>query len=103
MKPKKFGKDHESNGMILTASEKNGDNTTFELIRPDENAKPGDKVYLDGTELDRKKEVQITPKRFSQALEYLKTDGECFCIYDRVKLRTESGFVKSALKNAPIS
>ena len=103
LKPKKFGKDHESNGMILTASEKNGDNETFELIRPDENAKPGDKVYLDGTELDPKKEAQITPKRFSQALEHLKTDEECFCIYDGVKLRTESGFVKSALKNAPIS
>ena len=103
LKPKKFGKDHESNGMILTASEKNGDNKTYELIRPEENAKPGDKVYLDGTELDPKKEAQITPKRFSQALEHLKTDGECFCIYDGVKLRTESGFVKSALKNAPIS
>ena len=87
LKPKKFGKDHESNGMILTASEKNGDNKTYELIRPDENAKPGDKVYLEGTELDPKKEAQITPKRFSQALEHLKTDEECFCIYDGVKLR----------------
>ena len=89
--------------MILTASQKDGDKKIFELIRPDENAKPGEKVYLDGTELDPKKEAQITPKRFSQALEHLKTDDNCFCIYDGVKLRTESGFIKSALKNAPIS
>ena len=52
LKPKKFGKDFESNGMILTASAKDGDSKVYELIRPDENAKPGEKVYLDGTELD---------------------------------------------------
>ena len=103
LKPKKFGTDFVSNGMILTASSGEGDKKVFELIRPDENAKPGEKVYLDGTELDPKKVEQITPKRFGQALDHLKTDDDCFCIYDGVKLRTESGFVKAPLKNAPIS
>ncbi len=103
LKPKKFGKDFESNGMILTASSKDGDNKTYELIRPDENAKPGEKVYLDGTELDPKKEATITPKRFGQLMEHLKTDDDCFCVYDGVKIRTESGFIKATLKNAPIS
>ena len=103
LKPKKFGKDFESNGMILTASSKDGDNKTYELIRPDENAKPGEKVYLDGTELDPKKEATITPKRFGQFMEHLKTDDDCFCVYDGVKIRTESGFIKASLKNAPIS
>ena len=103
LKPKKFGTDFESNGMILTASSKDGDNKTYELIRPDENAKPGEKVYLDGTELDPKKESTITKKRFDQAMEHLKTNDECFCTYEGVKLRTESGFVKATLKNAPIS
>ena len=103
LKPKKFGKDFESNGMILTASSKDGESKIYELIRPDENAKPGEKVYLDGTELDPKKEATISPKRFGQILDNLKTNEECFCIYDGTKLRTESGFVKAPLKNAPIS
>ena len=103
LKPKKFGKEFESNGMILTAGLKDGDKKIYELIRPDENAKPGEKVYLDGTKLDPKKENTITPKRFGQLLEHLKTDDNCFCIFDGVKLRTESGFVTAPLKNAPIS
>jgi aminoacyl tRNA synthase complex-interacting multifunctional protein 1 len=103
LKPKKFGKDFESNGMILTSSLKDGENKIYELIRPDEKAKPGEKVYLDGTELDPKKEATISPKRFGQILDNLKTNDECFCLYDGTKLRTESGFVTAPLKNAPIS
>ena len=103
LKPKKFGTNFESNGMILTASMKDGDKKIYELIRPNENAKPGEKVFLEGTELDPKKESTITPKRFGQAMEHLKTNDECFCTYEGVKLRTESGFVKASLKNAPIS
>ena len=103
LKPKKFGKDFESNGMILTSSLKDGENKIYELIRPDDEAKPGEKVYLDGTELDPKKEATISPKRFGQILDNLKTNEECFCLYDGTKLRTESGFVTAPLKNAPIS
>ena len=103
LKPKKFGKDFESNGMILTSSLKDGENKIYELIRPDDKAKPGEKVYLDGTELDPKKEASISPKRFGQILDNLKTNEECFCLYDGTKLRTESGFVTAPLKNAPIS
>ena len=103
LKPKKFGKDFESNGMILTSSLKDGENKIYELIRPDDKAKPGEKVYLDGTELDPKKEATISPKRFGQILDNLKTNEECFCLYDGTKLRTESGFVTAPLKNAPIS
>ena len=103
LKPKKFGKDFESNGMILTSSLKDGENKIYELIRPDDKAKPGEKVYLDGTELDPKKEATISPKRFGQILDNLKTNDECFCLYDGTKLRTESGFVTAPLKNAPIS
>ena len=103
LKPKKFGKDFESNGMILTSSLKDGENKVYELIRPDDKAKPGEKVYLDGTELDPKKEATISPKRFGQILDNLKTNDECFCLYDGTKLRTESGFVTAPLKNAPIS
>ena len=103
LRPKKFGKDFESNGMILTASANEGEKEIFELIRPNENAKPGEKVYLEGTELDPEKVATINNKRFGQVLEKLKTNEECFCIYDGTKLRTESGFITAALKNAPIS
>ena len=103
LKPKKFGKDFESNGMILTSCSKEGEKKIYELIRPDDNAKPGEKVYLDGTELDPKKEATISPKRFGQIIDNLKTNDECFCTYDGTKLRTETGFIKAPLKNAPIS
>ena len=103
LRPKRFGKDFESNGMILTASLKGGEKELIELIRPNENAKPGEKVYLDGTELDPEKVATINNKRFGQILDNLKTNEECFCIYDGIKLRTESGFITATLKNAPIS
>ena len=103
LKPKKFGTNFISNGMILTASLKEGDKAIYELIRPDENAKPGEKVYLDGNELDPKKEETINQKRFGQIKDNLKTDMDCFCTYDGIKLRTESGYIKAPLKNAPIS
>ena len=89
--------------MILTACVKVGDSKVYELIRTDENAKPGEKVYLDGTELYPKKEGTISPKRFGQILDRVKINEECFCIYDGTKIRIESGFVKAPLKNAPIS
>ena len=88
LKPKKFGKDFESNGMILTSSSKDGEKKIYELIRPDDNAKPGEKVYLDGTELDPKKVATISPKRFGQIIDNLKTNEECFCTYDGTKIRT---------------
>ena len=50
--------------MILTTSSKKDNNKIYELIRPDENAKPGKKVYLYGTELVPKVEETINPKRF---------------------------------------
>ncbi len=104
LKPKKFGKDFESNGMILTAGLKEGDKKVgFDPIRPDENAKPGEKVYLDGTDLDPKVEQTITGGRFKQAMEYFKTDDDCFCKFNGIKIRTESGFIKAGFKNAPIS
>jgi len=103
LKPKKFGENFVSNGMVLTSSLKDGDKKCYELIRPDEKAKPGEKVFLDGTELDPKKEETISPKRFGQAMEHFKTDDNCFCNYDGVKLKTESGYITAPLKNAPIS
>ena len=36
-------------------------------------------------------------------MEHLKTDDDCFCTYDGVKIRIESGIVKVPMKNAPIS
>ena len=89
--------------MILTACLKDGNSKVYELIRPDENAKPGEKVYLDGTELDPKKEGIISPKRFGKILDRLKINEEFFCVCDGTKIRTESGFVKASLKNVQIS
>ena len=105
LKPKRFGKDFESNGMILCAGLKDGDKELgFEIVRPDPNAKPGEKVYIDGTVLDPSRVERITQKRFNQAIAHLKTDDDCFATYNGVKLRTESGYVTAApYKNAPIT
>ena len=46
LKPKRFGKNFESNGMIMCASNKINDKEVIELLRPNDNSNPGDKVYL---------------------------------------------------------
>ena len=104
LKPKKFGKNFESNGMIMTASINNNEKKILELIRPNENSNPGDKVYLEGSELDKSKVDHISGGYFKKAIDFFKTDDNCFCVYDGIKIITESGNVKSeTLKNAQIS
>ena len=104
LKPKRFGKNFESNGMIMCASQKENDKEVFELIRPNENSNPGDKVYLEGTELDKSVVQQITGGYYKKAIINFKTDDNCICMYNGIKLRTESGFVTvESLKNSDIS
>lgn len=102
LKPKKFGKDgFESNGMIVCASSENKE--TIELIRPHEDAKPGDKVYLEGTELDPKKVDQLSNKNFDKVLKKLFSNDKGEATFDGVRMMTDKGVITTTLKNAHIS
>jgi len=106
LKPKRFGKNFESHGMIMCAGKKDKENNkqTYELIRPNENAKIGEKVFIEGTELDNSVVPQITGGRFQKCINYFKTDENCFCMYNGKKIVTESGPIKvDSLANCEIS
>ena len=105
LKPKRFGTDFASNGMIMCASIKEGEKKeVIELIRPNENAKPGDRVYIEGTPLSNEKEGQISGGKFGKALENFFTNEECICQYNGIKMMTNDGPIKvKSLKNAKIS
>ena len=104
LKPKRFGKNFESNGMIMCASNKINDKEVIELLRPNENSNPGDKVYLEGTELDNSKVEQISGGYYKKAIELFKTDDNCNCMYNGVKIITQSGnIIVESLKNSDIS
>ena len=54
--------------------------------------------------LDKSKFDHISGGYFKKAIDFFKTDDNCFCVYDGIKIITESGNVKSeTLKNAQIS
>ena len=123
LKPKKFGDSFASNGMIMCASksgigeEEIGNNPEgsykgghgskrekIELIRPNSDAKVGEKVFLEGMELDKKKEEVISGGKFGKVIEYFMADGEGKCRFDGKKMMTESGEIRvETLKNAKIS
>ena len=105
LKPKRFGKNFESHGMIMCAGKKDGENKeAFELIRPNENAKVGEKVYIEGTELDNSVVPQITGGYFKKCITHFKTDENCICMYNGKKMITESGEIKvETLANCEIS
>jgi hypothetical protein len=88
----------------MTASVKNKEKEIVELIRPNENSHPGDKVFLEGSELDISKVKYIFGGNFKKAIKLFKTDENCFCAFNEIKIVTESGNIKSeTLKNANIS
>ena len=102
LKPKRFGENFISNGMIMCASD--GSHQKIELIRPSKEATPGDKVYLDGTELDPKVEPTLSGGRFSKAIENFRTNESLECMFNGIKLRTKDGIVTvKSLKNSQIS
>ena len=105
LKPKRFGTTFTSCGMIMCASIKNGEaKEVIEIIRPNEASKPGDKVYLEGTTLNKEVVPTITGGKFGKAIELFATDAECKCMYNGTHMLTESGNITvKTLKNAHIS
>jgi hypothetical protein len=88
--------------MILCASI---NHEKFELLRPNEGAKPGEFLYLENlTPSKTTATTEINSKKFKKAIENFKTDDNCISCYNGNKLRSLSGYiVVDSLKNSPIS
>ncbi len=101
LKPKKLAS-IMSNGMILSCQDP--ESKEFELIRPSINSKPGDNVFLEGTEPKDKPSDFLSANKFQKALPLLKTTDDLVASFDGIKLRTVDDLVKvDKFKNAPIS
>lgn len=105
LKPKRFGTTFVSNGMIMCAGFKTSDsNEIFELLRPNENANPGDRVYLEGKAGNTEQTPIITGGKFGKAIELFKTDDNANCMFNNIKLQANGANITVAtLKNAEIS
>ena len=96
----------ESNGMVICASLKTEDGASevIELIKPDDGAENGERVYQDGQELEDEK-LRNTPGALMKKLSlHLKTDCDGYACFNGVRLRTKTGFVKATgIKNGNVS
>ena len=101
LKPKQFGKAFVSQGMLMCA---NHLRQQFELIQPESSAKPGDKVYIEGTICNANATTPMIPNnKFAKAIELFNTDEQCCVVFNQRRLRTACGFVKArTLKNAHV-
>lgn len=105
LKPIRFGTTFVSNGMIMCAGSKTSDsNEIYELLRPNENAKPGDRVYLEGKAVNTEQTPIIAKGKFCKAKELFKTDDNANCMFNNIKLQANGANITVAtLKNAEIS
>lgn len=99
-----------SNGMILSCYNK--EETQFELLDPPKgkgynkviDSKPGDSVYLEGSEPRKEKLATLSDNKFKKVKLLFRSDDDCVCNFNDQKLRTEGGFITvKSLKNSVIS
>jgi len=97
LKPAKL-RDLMSYGMVLCASQTQGEVRTVRLVSIPEGAKPGDRVTfpgLVGAPVD-----EMPKKRAEKLLPDFRTNAEGVCCWQDVPLTLEAGVVKSDLLNA---
>eukprot|EP00825_Cyclidium_porcatum_P027119 TRINITY_DN2916_c0_g1_i1.p1 TRINITY_DN2916_c0_g1~~TRINITY_DN2916_c0_g1_i1.p1 ORF type:complete len:259 (+),score=54.70 TRINITY_DN2916_c0_g1_i1:199-975(+) len=91
----------ESSGMIICAADSKK-KKLIELIRPDDKALIGERVYIDGdneTNFSQQPPV-IEFKKLTSLMEQFQTDSEGFVVFQNKRLRTKSGLLKvSQIKN----
>ena len=80
-----------SNGAVIGSLNKEGNLT--ELLRPSLDSKPGDRVYLDGSELRSNLPTLINANKMNKIYDLLKTDDNANACFNGTKLRTETGLV----------
>lgn len=95
-----------SKGMVMCASLKteDGKSEVIELVRPHDGAQVGDRVYLDGLELEDKA-LDFPPNSLlGKLFPHLKTDSEGYVCFNGKRMRTKSGLMKaSGIKNGTVA
>ena len=101
LEPKQFGNAFVSQGMLMCA---NHLRQQFELIQPESSAKPGDKVYIEGTSCDASATTPMIPNdKLAEVIELFSTDEQGCVVFNQRRLRTQCGFIKAkTLKNAHV-
>jgi tRNA-binding EMAP/Myf-like protein len=79
LKPRKIG-GIPSNGMVLCTS--NSDKTNIEILRPPQGSKPGERVFLEGTECPAVAPGLLNPKKKILENAILTTDENKVALYD---------------------
>ena len=86
-----------TDGLLMQASKKYQDGTgktAYDIVHPHDEARLGERVYLDGLPLKDKRLEQAPSKLMSKMGPYLKTDCEGYACFRGKRLRTKSGFLK---------
>jgi len=87
-----------SYGMVMCASETNGDERTVKLVDIPEGAQVGDRVTFPG--LEGSPVPEMPKKRAEKLLPGFNTNAEGVCCWENTPLTLEAGVVSSDLKNA---
>lgn len=106
LKSKKLG-GFPSQGMVMCASDKSVEGEEkIELVRPADGTQIGERVFLDGHE-ELCPDVAVdasNSKVMERVLEKFKTDAEGHIVYNGIKVRSKTGYLKaSAIKNGNVS
>lgn len=106
LKSKKLA-DFPSHGMVMCASDKKvAGEEKVELVRPNDNAKVGERLFLDGHE-DKFPDAAVEPvssKVLERVVEKFKTDEHGNIVYNGILVKTASGALKQAtLVNSSVS
>lgn len=103
LKPKKLG-GFPSCGMVICAAIKTEESETIEILRPEEGTAVGERVYLEGLELEDKVMDFPSNKLLERIFPHWKTDAEGYACFAGKRMRTKTGFLKaSSLKNGTVS
>jgi len=91
-----------SQGMVFAASHEVDGKKHVQLLEPQDDTKPGDKVFVDCCEGEMDQEVK--PKRWTRICGFLNTNENGNACYKDTPFRTSSGPLKSTtIKNGTVS
>lgn len=88
--------------MVLSAINEN--ETQLELLRPTAGSMPGDRVFLEGSEVNKDFPALFNANKFKKIANGLKTNNDKMACFNNLKLLTQKGFLSvRSLTNAQIS
>lgn len=103
LKPKKLA-GFPSNGMVMCASIKQEGNEQIEILRPAQGTVVGERVFLEGLELEDRVMEFASNKLLERLFPHLKTDAEGYACFNGKRMMTKAGPLSaSSLKNGTVS